>query len=487
MDYHSLETLRQQHPAWRLLKADHAALIVSFLHRTYIAPNIRSLPQPELASKLEDALFHLRRELGQTMFPRASQAYLDDWASDEHGWLRKYYPPEGDEPHYDITPATEKAIGWLDSLGRRQFVGTSSRLTTVFELLRRLIESTETDAATRITELERRRTEIDAEIMRIRCGDIPLLDAADAKERFLHAAGMARALLSDFREVEQNFRDLDRGVREQIATFSGEKGALLDQIFGDRDAIVDSDEGKSFRAFWDFLMSPARQEELSELLGRALELAPVRDLRPDRRLLRIHYDWLEAGEVTQRTVARLSEQLRRFIDDKAFLENRRIMQILREIEAGALSVRGDMPGGDFIELDEPAPAVALAMERPLYTPPAKPLLDGRITSGGDEEVPADALFGQIYVDKGRLKARIRQALQTRAQISLSELVAAEALEHGLAELIAYLSLAADDARAVIDDQHKQTIEWTDKDGHRRQVTLPLVIFGRLQPAQLERA
>ena len=116
-----------------------------------------------------------------------------------------------------------------------------------------------------------------------------------------------------------------------------------------------------------------------------------------------------------------------------------------------------------------------------------PLLDGRITSGGDEEVPADALFGQIYVDKGRLKARIRQALQTRAQISLSELVAAEPLEHGLAELIAYLSLAADDARAVIDDQHKQTIEWTDKDGHRRQATLPLVIFGRLQPAQLERA
>ena len=65
----------------------------------------------------------------------------------------------------------------------------------------------------------------------------------------VHPAGMAKALLSDFRQVEQNFRDLDRGVREQIATFDGEKGALLDTIFGEHDVIVESDEGKSFRAF----------------------------------------------------------------------------------------------------------------------------------------------------------------------------------------------------------------------------------------------
>jgi hypothetical protein len=35
-------------------------------------------------------------------------------------------------------------------------------------------------------------------------------------------------------------------------------------------------------------MSPARQEELSTLLGRVFELAPVRGLDPDPRLLRVH-------------------------------------------------------------------------------------------------------------------------------------------------------------------------------------------------------
>jgi hypothetical protein len=44
----------------------------------------------------------------------------------------------------------------------------------------------------------------------------------------------------------------------------------------------------------------------------------------------MHYDWLEAGEHTQRTVAKLSGQLRRYLDDQAFLENKRIMQVIQQ-------------------------------------------------------------------------------------------------------------------------------------------------------------
>ena len=65
----------------------------------------------------------------------------------------------------------------------------------------------------------------------------------------------ARSLLSDFRAVEQNFRDLDREVRERIATWDGHKSELLDDIFEARDAISDSDQGRSFVGFWDLLMS----------------------------------------------------------------------------------------------------------------------------------------------------------------------------------------------------------------------------------------
>jgi hypothetical protein len=184
--------------------------------------------------------------------------------------------------------------------------------------------------------------------------------------------------------------------------------------------------------------------------------------------------------VTQRTVARLSEQLRRFIDDKAFLENRRIMGILRDIEASALAVRGHVPDGPFMELDEPAPDIRLVMERPLFSPSAKPTLDGKLPDEGEENVPTDALFDQVYVDKTRLQGRIRQALQTRDQIALADIVAVDPLEQGLAEVIAYLSIAADDPANLIDDRRTQTVRWRDEAGVERQATLPLVIFNRLQ-------
>ena len=206
-------------------------------------------------------------------------------------------------------------------------------------------------------------------------------------------------------------------------------------------------------------------------------LKEVDALAPDRRLMRIHYDWLEAGEVAQRTVARLSEQLRRYLDDQAWLENRRIMQLIRHVEQSALAVRDRCPGGlPFMELEEPGPTIDLAMERPLYSPPFKAKFAAATVVEGDQALAADALFDQIYVDKTRLMAQIRRALQTRHQISLADLVKSFPLEQGLAELVAYLSLATEDDAAVIDDAQKQELTWVDSEGTRRRATLPLVIF-----------
>jgi hypothetical protein len=481
MDFETLDRLRQSHPAWRLLRADHAPLIVGFLHRTYVKPNVRSLLESELILKLEDHLFHLRREVGEDRFPRSAEAYLEDWASDRHGWLRKYYAEGSDEPVLDITPATEQALDWLASLSHRPFIGTQSRLLTLFELLRQLAGGTDADPESRIAELNRRRAEIDAEITRIRGGALPLFDATEVRERFLQITDSARALLSDFRAVEQSFRDLDRATRERIAVWDGAKGALLEEVLGSRDAISDSDQGKSFRAFWDFLMSPRRQEELSHLLARVFALEPVQGLSPapDRRFLRLHHDWLAAGEVTQRTVARLSAELRRYLDDKSYLENRRIMAILREIEARALQVRDSAPEGPFMVLEEMAPDIRLVMDRPLYSPPMKPEIDATLDLSRADDIPADALFNRVYVDKARLDSQIRRLLQRRTQVSLAEVAAAHPLEQGLAELVAYLSLAADDPAAIIDEERCEAIQWTDAEGRRRQASVPLVIFARV--------
>ncbi len=344
--------------------------------------------------------------------------------------MRKYYPRDSDEPHYDLTPATEKAVQWLVSLQGQRFIGAESRLLTVFELLREITEGTETDPQARIEELTRRKQAIEREIEEIGEGRLRMMDDTRLRERFLQMSDTARALLADFRQVEQNFRDLDRQVREKVAAWDGGKGDMLAEVFGEHDAITDTDQGRTFRAFWDFLMSPSRQEELSALLEKVLALDPVRELEPDPRLLRVHYDWLEAGEATLRTVARLSEQLRRYLDDQAWLENRRIMQLLHEVEQHALAMREAPERAPGMAVDELAPSVNLPLERPLYRPPLKPRIEQGELATGDANLDAGVLFDQFHVDRAALRSRLQRALQTCDQITLAALLEHSPLERG---------------------------------------------------------
>ena len=216
LDLETLETLRRQHPAWRLLAADSAELVASFLHRVFVEPNQRVIAQADLVVLLDDTLYSLREQRGNAFFPKGAADYLNDWAANDKAWLRKFYPPGSDEAHFELTPATERALAWLVSLSERSFVGTESRLLTLFALLRQMNDGAETDVDARVRELERQRAEIDAEIERARSGDLALLGPTAQKERFTQFVTLSRELLADFREVEHNFRNLDRRVRERI-------------------------------------------------------------------------------------------------------------------------------------------------------------------------------------------------------------------------------------------------------------------------------
>jgi hypothetical protein len=204
----------------------------------------------------------------------------------------------------------------------------------------------------------------------------------------------------------------------------------------------------------------------------------------------VHHDWLEAGEHTQRTVARLSQQLRRFLDDRAFLENRRILELLRGIEAKALALRASPPAGTVTAIDAMGASVELPLERPLFTPTLRPRLAELVLDPGEADIDTARLFDQIVIDKARLRAKVQQALRRSAQVTLRELLDAEPLQQGLAELVAYLELAhagsaaagADGLRAVVDDTVEEPIHWPscDADGGpvERRARLPRVIFTR---------
>jgi Protein of unknown function (DUF3375) len=475
MKYDEIDQLRTYHPAWALLRSNNSALVLSFLGRVFVDRNVGDIAGSDLASELDEELYALKQRLGEDRFPKSALAYLDDWASPDHSWLRKFYPPGSDEARYDVVPAVEKALRWVGELRTREFIGTESRLNTIFELLRQMVFGADDDPESRLVELRRRRAELDSEIARAERGEVVVLDSLSQRDRYQQLSRTARELLSDFREVEENFRRLDRSLRHQIAGWSGSKGALLDEALGSRNSIAESDQGRSFQTFYDFLLSHQRQAELTDLLERVQAIREIDD--HDERLANIHFDWIDASERTQSTVRLLSEQLRRFLDDQVWLENRRVFDLLRNIEAKALKVRDVRDPSVTMEIPATGVSVSLPTERPLHRRPSVTAIDSAEVRDGADDFDSSALLSQMYIDRDDLLRRVWERLGPREQVGLREVVAGAPLEQGLAELVGYISLIEPGLAVVFDEQHREQIGWS-ADEVERVAELPRVNFSR---------
>lgn len=478
MDFYAINALRENHAGWSLLRAQNAPLAVSFFIKAFTGPNQRDIGRQELIDHLDDVLFSLREVFGLDKFPRPAGEYLDEWAAPERAWLRKYYVPGQDEPRYDLTAAAEDVVRWVESLSGRDFVATQSRLTSIFAVLKALVQQSETDPEVRLAELQRQRDGIDAEMQRIKDGNIRVMTAPEALDHFQQLTTLAKDLLADFREVEQNFRKLDRQVREQIATWDGTQGELLASIFANQQDISGSLQGRTFQGFWDYLMSPQLRTELRDLLQRATQIDALANLDNLHSVTSLHQDWLPAVEQTQATVRQLSQQMRRLLDDKVFLENKRIMQLVRSIESGALGTREVPPSGIFMEIAAQSVDVALPFERPLYEPSRRIMVDDVVVAANDTEVDADALFSQFHVDTERLKSNIDDVLAGAEQATLGQVANAHPLTQGLAEIVAYYQLATESDWASINPDESQQLSWQLPDGSIREATVEQIIFVR---------
>lgn len=478
-DYERIADLREHHPILRMITAINLPLIAGFLHKTFVEAHRREIPQVELEALLDDYLCTLpARHEGGADYRRSARGYLDEWSRPDLPFLRKFYVAHGDEPVYDLTPATERALQWLQDLEQPEFVGTESRLTTVFGLLRDLVHEGDESPEERLQRLLQEREQLDAAIAQAQRGEIDPPDETRLRERFLRLQEAVRQLLADFRQVEENLRQLDRNTRSKITLSELAKGSVLDEIFGQQDAIAESDEGRSFRAFWELLLNSHQQRELRVLLGRVLALPALEKLDKDPLLSRLLARLSRAGEQVNRTLSRLNEQLRKFLDDRLWVENRRVAELARSIERHALALRDESVPDGMVRLDDTAPQIDKLMSRRLYTPPADSQLDDVSPVQGESDAALDALFEQSFIDLAALRATIDRILQSRSQVTLSEIIQLAPPRAGIAELIGYLKLASDDSAACIDDAKEETMELQLAGGQWRRVKLPQVIFTR---------
>jgi len=287
------------------------------------------------------------------------------------------------------------------------------------------------------------------------------MDDTTVKGYFQQFVQGAQDLLSDFREVTFNFSQLDREIREMVATWDKGKGELVGKIFGDSDAIKDSDQGKSFFGFQDLLISPARRRELDERLAKILKHPAIKGKYNESEIKNIFNVWHDASRETNRKVGDLSHQLRRQVDDKYDTENRRLIELFRTLEAHALRVRNCPPSEDnFLEISGIKTGLNLPMERPLYTVTKAPVINDHVLADSEEGIEFTGLFKQKAINKGVLIQNVRRALAERQQVTLGEVLLENPLEQGLKELLTYYHLNEGFFQSVIDEKEEEEVRWT---------------------------
>lgn len=477
-DFAYLEHLKSTNSAVRLLSAGNSPLILGFIHLVFIQGNRDFLTDTDITSKLSDYLYTIRSTYGDDKYPQTPKKYLDDWATD--GYLRKYFSGLDDQL-YEPTPAVSKVFEWIQSLIQRQFVGTESRLLTIFSLLQNIVTQTMQDPVEQVNELEKQKAEIQAQIDRIKRGEQDTYDPTRIKEQFYQVEDTVRQLIGDFRQIEKNFRDLNSGTKQIIATSGLSKGKMLDMIFGDQDLIWDTDQGKSFAAFWELMLSPEKQSELENRIKYIYALDEIKELDPKPLVLKTRYMLLDAGGRVYKSNSKLTEQLRRYLESKTYLENRRILELMKPIEQAALELRdAEVSRRTFLmEIPEIGVDFPLAMTQRLFVIPSVPVINSEgITIGTGSEADMDMLFSQQFIDKEKLRDNIQSALQKQPQISLCQLLDSYPLEYGVAELVTYFDLAHTGGRHVVDESVNDEIIVKRQDGRMQLVKMFRVIFVR---------
>lgn len=472
MEIQDLQYLREGHAGFRLFRSQHFAFTASLFWKRFVRANQRALDEVTLLEAIEDHLYQSPHEVcPQT----PARDILKHWV--EAQYLRQYYSERDDVARYELTVSIEKALDWVYSLRPRSFVGTESRLRTIYELLLQIREQTEKDTQMRVNLLMAERQKITDEIDRVLRGELSFLTDVQVKERFAQLGDMARQLLRDFTEVEQNFRQLDRQVRRRIAQLDGHKSTVLESVFRESDIIKESEQGRSFQAFFEFLLSPGRQEEMETLLNHVYSLEAIRMGEPDLFLSSVQSRLIDATDKVQSTQNQLAAQLRRFLDDRQRLQNTRISQLIDRIEQGLLN-------SDFAEatdsawsyLDEQAPHIEIPT-RSLYRIPLKFEADTAVEVADHQKVSAAALFSLDVIDERQLLLRIRRCLDITDPVSLKEVLDHYPLEKGIAELVTYIKLALRDPHGTVSSDSTFDLIITSRHGERK-VAVPHTWFSR---------
>lgn len=498
MDFDQIAFHLENSVTLKLLKSEYASISVGFFFYAFKKNYKAQIPQRELQVQLElylqqdpEALQKFTSSKERSNWSSLAEHLLNLWCDDKHRFLRKYYDYDSDTPIMELSYDTERALEWMESLEKREFVGTHSRFFMIFQNLRTIVEQTHPDPQMRLKYLEQRKKEVTQEIKEIQeTGTYKRMDVTQVRERFLNLIDDSRRLVSDFGLVEEIFKELTQKIKEKKLIEFVTKGQILGEILDAYDYLEESDQGKSFNAFWDFLLSSDQQQDLNEMIQHVLNADEIKSYLDEigntyysLQLKRLKSNLLQVGKKVLQSKLRLSEELRKLLHQKALQENKQVMSEINEIKKCFIENKSlflSLSDKTFLQM-EYLPEINLPMERPLWNSSDQAIFDQshRPEMGSSNEdlkyTQLHDLKNSFYLNPEETKKKIMSLLKDRVEITFQEILTHFPIEKGITEVITYLDIAHADSGHLINHLKLEKVDFVSPQGAGK-IFVPQIIF-----------
>lgn len=471
-------------PSVALLRARQCSMILEFL--TGALDETSAISQENLYNQLAEFLNDKGIDIDEDnnvylsdTFEEKAEKYVKRWI--DSGFLTNYTNDDG-EIYYQLSAHTSKAIEWVSGLKREEYIGTESKFKSIITQLKDLVENTNSDKEKRLQYLEAQKLEIEQKIQRLQIGEnVEVFEEYQIIPRFQQINKLAKELLSDFKDVDDNFKIIIKEIYQKQIDPSLNKGEILQYTFDALNELKSSSQGKSFYAFWEFLMASEMQFELENLITELFQALKDRNIENnDQFLLNMVTYLYEAGHKVCQSNDKMADKLSHIIRDNETSKTNSTIQTIQEIKNKliVISKSSKIPN---ISLDvDDGLDISIPFERKLTVDLSEYADYDQIPEikaiSIDELGALGKVFGNVAIDRKAIVKNIRRLINEEGQTTLSDIIQKYPLKQGLPELFAYFGVLNQFAHKSVNTDKQQHIMFEAE--QNKQILIPEIIISR---------
>lgn len=480
MDINQLVQTLNNSPSVKLLKMRSAEFFLAFV--TSVFDEQMAIGEEKLQMLLENRLDNQREDitdedinietLGESNETKAKRL-IKEWT--DKGLFANYQNEDG-EIIYELSSHTSKVIDWVTSLKKEEYIGTESKFKTLFSQLKDLVEFSNEDREKRLELLRQKKEDIERQIESLEMGEeIEVYEDYQIEPRYNSLNKLAKELLSDFKEVDDNFKKIIKQIYKRQTENEGKKD-ILNYIFDAYAELKDSQQGKSFYAFWEFLLSSELQKEWDELTDLLYKTLDKRNIdSKDKFLKEMKKHLFDAGEKVSKTNDRMSEKLSLIIRNNGNSDTQATKQVINAIKKMLLNTAQNKERNNT-SLNYEVIELNLPTERQLNLTPKQEVEYNNIPTEADLDINEleriDKLYNYHQIDRRILRKRIDIILRENTQTTLAEVIEQNnGIEKGLSELFGYIAILKE-YKTIVSDNRTQEIIFSKN----KTITIPEIII-----------